>query len=241
MRANGAPREPQPDATETAFRLESGIFCPALLQVPGAPLACCVLAHGAGAGMRHPFMALVAAGLAKRGIATLRFDFPYMARGSRRPDPPAVAQAAVRAAVTHAATCLPGVPLVAGGKSFGGRMSSQAQAEAPLPGVRGLAFLGFPLHPAGKPATGRARHLATVRLPLIFVQGTRDPLADAALMGSVVQELGQHARVHFVAGADHSFRVPARGARNQAQAYGEILDTVAAWIAEVVKPSFASR
>jgi predicted alpha/beta-hydrolase family hydrolase len=215
------------------FTLESGQRCSALWQVPAAARALYVLAHGAGAGMTHPFMAMIAEGLAQRGIATYRFLFPYMERGSRRPDPPAIAQAAVRAAVAHAARLMPGLAMIAGGKSFGGRMSSQAQAQAAMPGVRGLAFLGFPLHAAGKPADARAEHLYALKLPLLFIQGTRDALADEALIASVAQRLGRNAKLHFIADADHSFRVPARGGRTQAQVYGEMLDTLASWIERV--------
>jgi hypothetical protein len=186
----------------------------ALLHAPGAARACYVFAHGAGAGMTHAFMAAVAAGLAARGIATLRYQFPYMERGSKRPDTPAVAHAAVRAAVAEAARRCPGLPLVAGGKSFGGRMTSQAQAGEPLPGVRGLVFFGFPLHPAGKPAIERAAHLAKVECPMLFLQGTRDALAEVALITSVTNELGaRRATLELVAEADHSFHVPARSGR----------------------------
>ena len=146
-----------------------------LLQSPPRPQACYVLAHGAGAGMTHPFMAAFAAGLAQRGLATLRFQFPYMERGGKRPDPPKLAQATIRAAVAEAVRLLPGHPLIAGGKSFGGRMTSQAQAAAPLPDVRGLAFLGFPLHQAGHPSRDRGKHLFDVRIPMLFLQGTRVP------------------------------------------------------------------
>ena len=154
----------------------------ALLMCPAKARACFVFAHGAGAGMAHSFMEAAASGLCERGIATLRYQFPYMEKGSKRPDPPAIAQAAVRAAVAEAARCCPGLPLIAGGKSFGGRMTSQAQAAAPLAGVRGLAFLGFPLHPAGKPSSDRAKHLAEVHIPMLFLQGTRDGLAEVALL-----------------------------------------------------------
>src|SRR4051812_48074057 len=180
-----------------------------LLHPPGAK-AGYVFAHGAGAGMGHAFMEAIAIGLAERRIATLRFQFPFMEQGSKRPDPPAVAQAAVRAAVEEAAGKLPGLPLFAGGKSFGGRMTSQAQAAKPLAGVRGLVFVGFPLHPAGKPATERAKHLAQVELPMLFLQGTRDELADLELMRGVVTPLGQRATLHVVEGADHAFHVLAR-------------------------------
>jgi uncharacterized protein len=201
----------------------------ALLLRPEAPRACFVFAHGAGAGMTHSFMEAFAAGLSERGIATLRNQFPYMEKGSKRPDQPAVAQAAVRAAVVKAAEIFPGLALIAGGKSFGGRMTSQAQAAAPLPGVRGLAFVGFPLHPAGKPSTDRADHLAKIDIPMLFLQGTRDSLAEVALIEPVVQRLGSHATLHLLDGADHSFHVLARSGRNDREVMNEILDTFAGW------------
>jgi predicted alpha/beta-hydrolase family hydrolase len=201
----------------------------ALLHPPDAE-AGYVFAHGAGAGMGHAFMEAIATGLAERRIATLRFQFPFMEQGSKRPDPPAVAQAAVRAAVEEAAGKLPGLPLFAGGKSFGGRMTSQAQAAKPLAGVRGLVFVGFPLHPAGKPGTERAKHLAQVELPMLFLQGTRDELADLELVRSVVTPLGERATLHVVDGADHSFHVLVRSGRNDAQVREELLDTMAAWM-----------
>ena len=201
-----------------------------LLLAPAQPRACYVLAHGAGAGMAHPFMAKVAAGLAVRCIATLRYQFPYMERGSRRPDPPRIAHAAVRAAVAEATRRLPGVALFAGGKSFGGRMTSQAQADTPLPGVRGLAFLGFPLHPAGKPSDERAAHLADTEVPLLFLQGTRDELADLALLRPMVERLGARATLLVFDAADHSFHVPARSGRTDAQVLDTALDAMAAWM-----------
>jgi predicted alpha/beta-hydrolase family hydrolase len=201
----------------------------ALLHPPDAE-AGYVFAHGAGAGMGHAFMEAIATGLAERRIATLRFQFPFMEQGSKRPDPPAVAQAAVRAALEEAAGKLPGLPLFAGGKSFGGRMTSQAQAAKPLAGVRGLVFVGFPLHPAGKPGTERAKHLAQVELPMLFLQGTRDELADLELVRSVVTPLGERATLHVVDGADHSFHVLVRSGRNDAQVREELLDTMAAWM-----------
>jgi predicted alpha/beta-hydrolase family hydrolase len=207
-----------------------------LLQVPKDARACCVLAHGAGAGMAHPFMAAVAGGLVSRGIATLRYQFPYMERGSRRPDAPKVAHAAVRAAVAHAAQRLPGTPLFAGGKSFGARMTSQAQALAPLQGVGGLVFLGFPLHPAGKPSVDRAAHLSDVRVPMLFLQGTRDELAAMDLLTAVTTRLGERATVHACDAADHSFHVPARSGRTDAEILGEALDAVTAWMKRCVRP-----
>src|SRR5947199_1733262 len=162
----------------------------ALLLMPPRARACYVLAHGAGAGMSHPFMAAVAQGLNERGIATLRYQFPYMEQGGKRPDPPPLAHATVRAAVTAAASHVPALPLIAGGKSFGGRMTSQAQAASPLPGVRGLVFLGFPLHPAGRPADERGKHLFEVQVPMLFLQGTRDELATLHLVQSLAAWLG---------------------------------------------------
>ena len=175
-------------------------------------------------------MEAVAAGLCERGVATLRYQFPYMEKGTKRPDPPAIAQAAVRAAVAEAGRCCPGLLLVAGGKSFGGRMTSQAQAAAPLDGVHGLAFLGFPLHPAGKPSSDRAKHLSDVHIPMLFVQGTRDNLAELKLLEPVVSGIGPSASLHRVEEADHSFHVPARSGRNDREVMGEILDIFAAWI-----------
>jgi len=205
----------------------------ALLNRPAQARACFVFAHGAGAGMTHPFMETVAQGLFERGIATLRYQFPYMEKGSRRPDPPAIAQATVRAAVAEAGRRCPGLPLIAGGKSFGGRMTSQAQAAAPLDGVGGLAFLGFPLHPAGKPSSDRAKHLADVHIPMLFLQGTRDTLAEVGLLEPVVRSLGPQATLHLVDGADHSFHVLARSGRNDRDVLNEILDVFSAWTAAI--------
>jgi len=200
-----------------------------LLQTPARPHACYVFAHGAGAGMNHPFMANVAAGLAERSIATLRYQFLYMQRGSKRPDPPKLAHAAVRAAVAEAALRLPKLPLIAGGKSFGGRMTSQAQAASPLPGVCGLAFLGFPLHPAGKPSAERAAHLADVKIPMLFLQGTRDALAELDQLEPVCKSPGARVTLKLFADADHSFHVPARTGRKDAQVLSELLDGFATW------------
>jgi len=202
----------------------------ALLDRPTKARACFVFAHGAGAGMTHPFMETVASGLGERGIATLRYQFPYMEKGSKRPDPPVIAQAAVRAAVAEAGRRCPGLPLIAGGKSFGGRMTSQAQAISPLAGVHGLAFLGFPLHPAGKPSSDRAKHLADVKIPMLFLQGTRDTLAELELLEPVVKNLGPLATLHRVEAADHSFHVPARSGRNDREVMKEILDAFAMWV-----------
>ena len=208
----------------------------ALLILPPQARACFVFAHGAGAGMTHPFMEAVATGLAERGVATLRYQFPYMEKASKRPDPPGIAQAAVRAAVAEAGRRCSGLSLIAGGKSFGGRMTSQAQAAAPLAGVDGLAFLGFPLHPAGKPSSDRAQHLADVHVPLLFLQGTRDSLAELKLIEPVVKGLGPSATLHLVQQADHSFHVLARSGRNDREVMSEILDALAGWIGEVAAP-----
>jgi predicted alpha/beta-hydrolase family hydrolase len=205
-----------------------------LLLAPADARVCYVLAHGAGAGMAHPFMAAIANACAERGIATLRYQFPYMEQGSRRPDTPIVAHATVRAAVAEAARLLPHIALVAGGKSFGGRMTSQAQAALPLPGVAGLAFLGFPLHPARKPSDERAKHLFDVRIPMLFLQGTRDDLADLDLLQPLVARLGVNATIELFADADHSFHVPARSGRKDAAVIAEIADELAAWIGAVI-------
>ncbi|MCK1636721.1 alpha/beta hydrolase [Bradyrhizobium sp. 157] len=192
-----------------------------------------VFAHGAGAGMTHKSMETVATGLAERGIATLRYQFPYMEKGGKRPDPPAVAHATVRAAVAEAGRRFPSLPLIAGGRSFGGRMSSQAQAASPLPGIRGLAFLGFPLHPAGKPSSDRAKHLSDVEIPMLFLQGTRDALAELSLLEPVVKSLGSRATLHLLDGADHSFHVLKSSGRNDGAVMDEALDAFAAWVDDV--------
>ena len=184
--------------------------------------------------MKHPFMTAVAHGLAERGIATLRYQFLYMERGSKRPDPPKLAHAAIRAAVAEAAKRLPKLPLVAGGKSFGGRMTSQAQAATPLPGVLGLAFLGFPLHPAKQPSRERGKHLAEVKIPMLFLQGTRDALASRDELEPLCQELGARASLRLFEDADHSFHVPARSGRKDTEVMSEMLDTFAAWADGVI-------
>jgi predicted alpha/beta-hydrolase family hydrolase len=219
-------------AAAQSLRIEIAAAAPvsALLTLPPQARACYVFAHGAGAGMSHASMETIAAGLAGRGIATLRYQFPYMEKGSRRPDSPDVAHAAVRAAVGEAARCCPTLPLIAGGKSFGGRMTSQAQAIEALPGVRGLVFLGFPLHPAGKPSSDRAKHLGDIRIPMLFLQGTRDALAELDLLEPVVKQLGKLATLHLVREADHSFHVLARSGRNDREVMAEVLDAFAAWV-----------
>src|ERR1700712_729706 len=214
--------------------IENAASVSALLLRPDNARACFVFAHGAGAGMAHPFMETVATGLCDRGIASLRYQFPYMEKGSKRPDAPAVAHAAVRAAVKEAARCCSELPLIAGGKSFGGRMTSQAQAIAPLAGVRGLAFLGFPLHPAGKPSVARAAHLSELDAPMLFLQGSRDDLAEMTLLETVVKGLGGLASLHVVQEGDHSLHVPARSGRNNREVMNEVLDAMSAWIGGLV-------
>jgi predicted alpha/beta-hydrolase family hydrolase len=201
----------------------------ALLLRPESARACYVFAHGAGAGMSHAFMEAAATGLSARGIATLRYQFPYMEKGGKRPDPPAIAHAAVRAAVAEATRACPGLPLIAGGKSFGGRMTSQAQAKTPMEGVVGLAFFGFPLHPAGKPSIDRADHLTEVHIPMLFLQGSNDKLAEPGLLEPVVEGLGALASLHLVEAADHSFHVPVRSGRNDHEVMEDILDAFAGW------------
>jgi predicted alpha/beta-hydrolase family hydrolase len=187
--------------------------------------------------MEHASMTSVATELAARSIATLRFQFPYMERRSRRPDSPSVCHATVRAAVAEAARLAPTLTLIAGGRSFGGRMTSQAQAIEPLPGVKGLAFIGFPLHPAGKPSSERAEHLRQVKIPMLFLQGTRDELATLELLQPVVDGLGARATLTLLQGADHSFHVPARSGRKDAEVRAEMLDALAKWIEKAVHKS----
>ena len=201
----------------------------AILRCPRRPKACFVLAHGAGAGMLHPFMAAVADGLAALRIATLRYQFPYMEKQGKRPDPPALCHATVRAAVAAAHALLPSIPLVAGGKSFGGRMTSQAQGLNPLAGVRGLIFLGFPLHPPKRPSDSRALHLSRVHIPMLFLQGTRDALADMSQLNPLAERLGPRASLFLVSDADHSFHAPARSGRSDGQIMDEMLHAITRW------------
>jgi uncharacterized protein len=219
-----------PDAKPLRIALPDGAGVSGLVLVPRAAKAGYVMAHGAGAGMSHPFMARVAERLADRGVATLRYQFPNMEKGTRHPDPPNVAHVAVRAAVAEAARRLPDMPLFAGGKSFGGRMTSQAQAEAALPSIIGLVFLGFPLHPANRPSLLRAQHLGTIRVPMLFLQGTRDALAQPDMIGQVIAELGDRATMKSFAGADHSFHVPKRSGRTDELVLAELCNTVAEWV-----------
>ncbi|MCI0745580.1 MAG: dienelactone hydrolase family protein [Verrucomicrobia subdivision 3 bacterium] len=221
--------DPQP----VKIAVDDGQRVSGLLQMPREARACYVLAHGAGAGMTHPFMVANANGLAERGIATLRYQFPYMEQGSKRPDTPKVAHAAVRAAVLEASRLVPNLPLFAGGKSFGGRMTSQAQASSPLPGVRGLVFLGFPLHPPGRPSVERAKHLFEVQIPMLFLQGTRDDFANLQLLEPLCKQLGARATLKLFQEADHSFHVPARTGRKDSEVRAELLDTAAQWICKL--------
>ena len=192
------------------------------------------MAHGAGAGMNHPFMAAIAAGLALRGIASLRFQFPYMERGSKLPDPPQLAEATIRGATSTALVLVPECPLIGGGKSFGGRMAWVAQAKAPLQGVRGLAFIGFPLHPAGHPSQDRAKHLFDVQIPMLFLQGTHDNLASRDQIEPLCKKLGKLATLKLIADADHSFDVPARTGRKDAQVLADMIDVFFAWFDEAI-------
>ena len=205
----------------------------ALIERPRGAKALYVLAHGAGAGMRHTFMDAIAERLADRKIATFRYQFPYMEAGRRRPDFGKILEATVRSAVAEARRRVKGLPVFAGGKSMGGRMTTLAQASEPLDGVTGLAFLGFPLYPAGSPSTERAEHLQDVQLPMLFVQGTRDALADLELLRPVVEDLGRRASLHVVEGGDHSFKVLKRSGRNPDEVMDEIADATAAFMTRV--------
>jgi hypothetical protein len=221
-------------ASRVSIKVEGGETVSGLYLAPAKPIACYVFAHGAGAGMTHPFMEAVSEGLAERSVATLRYQFPYMEKGGKRPDPPKLAHATVRAAVAEAGRLAKGLPLIAGGKSFGGRMTSQAQALESLPGVVGLAFLGFPLHPAGKPSDERAAHLFDIKIPMLFLQGTRDTLAELTLLEPLVKRLGKRATLKLFDDADHSFHVPARTGRKDPEVREELLDAFVGWIGKVV-------
>ncbi|HEY8878412.1 MAG TPA: alpha/beta family hydrolase [Roseateles sp.] len=215
------------------LKVDTDTAVSALWLQPPQPRAAYVFAHGAGAGMHHSFMAELSQALFDQSVATLRYQFPYMEKDSKRPDSPAVAHAAVRAAVAAARKRLPDTPLFAGGKSFGGRMTSQAQAAEALPGVRGLVFVGFPLHPAGKPGIDRAAHLAEVDVPMLFLQGTRDELADLMLLKGVVQGLGKKASLHLEDDADHAFHVRARSGRNDEQVLQSLARATADWLSRI--------
>jgi predicted alpha/beta-hydrolase family hydrolase len=214
---------------KVSFAVDAERTVSGLLILPKGARALYVLAHGAGAGMAHPFMAAISVALAERNIATLRYQFPYMERGSRRPDSPAIAEATVRAAVAEARVLAPNLPLFAGGKSFGGRMTSQAEAHDAL-GVAGLAFLGFPLHPPGAPGDKRGEHLAAVKIPMLFLQGTKDEFAGLDLLRPLVKRLGRKAKLHLIEDGNHSFRVPAKSGRKEADVIAELADTLAGWM-----------
>jgi len=226
-------------AEKVTIGLGTGESVSGLWLRPSKARACLVLAHGAGAGMAHKSMAALADGLAERDVATLRYQFSYMERGSKRPDPPAVAHAAVRAACAKAAALAGALLLYAGGRSFGGRMTSQTQASTPLPGVRGLVFFAFPLHPAGKPSVSRADHLAKVALPMLFLQGTRDALAELELLEPVVSALGSRAKLMLARDADHAFHVPAKSGRNDKDVLAALLDGASAWVTAQTGPEAA--
>jgi len=219
---------------QVELHVQDGIQVSGLLVRPSDARICYVMAHGAGAGMHQRSMATMAADLATRAVATLRFQFPFMEQGGRRPDPPEVAHATVRAAVAEARRLTPDLPLIAGGRSFGGRMTSQAQALTPLPGVIALAFVAFPLHPAKRPSLERARHLFDVDLPMLFLQGTRDALADLEQLEPLVQQLGPRATLQLIDRADHSFHVPARSGRTDAEVRREMVDAFVGWAGGVL-------
>jgi predicted alpha/beta-hydrolase family hydrolase len=225
---------PSAIAQPISIAVSSAVRVSGLLRNPPDARVCYVLAHGAGAGMNHPFMETVAAELEARGVATLRYQFPYMEQRIKRPDPPQIAHATVRAAVAEALALVPGQLLVAGGKSFGGRMTSQAQAKAPLEGVHGLAFLGFPLHPAGRPSQDRAAHLFGVQIPMLFLQGSRDALASADEIEPLCEKLGERATLRLFADADHSFHVPARTGRTDKDVLDDVVDAFMAWLDDVI-------
>ena len=223
-------------ASERRLQVSKSVEVSALLVSPARPDALYVLAHGAGAGMRHAFMETIARRLSARGIATLRYQFPYVEQGSRRIDPEPLLLATVRAAVTMGREEAGGVPLIAGGKSMGGRMTSRAAAAEPLAGVQGIAFLGFPLHPAGQPGDSRAEHLARVTVPLLFLQGTRDTLADLALLRPIVEKLGPRATLRVIEHADHMFHVLKRSGRTDPEVLDELADAIAAWSESLGSP-----
>jgi uncharacterized protein len=224
----------RPDTQDVTVTVDHTHRVSGLLHRPERATACYVLAHGAGAGMRSPFLEAIATGLGKARIATLRFQFPYMEQGLKRPDPPKLAHAAVRAAIAEACRLVPQLPLIAGGRSFGGRMTSQAQAASPLPKVHGLAFLGFPLHPSGSPSDERAIHLVDVQIPMLFLQGTRDALADLELIKQLVSRLGNRGTLKLVEHADHGFHVPARSGREDSEVRRELIEALAGWIDKII-------
>jgi hypothetical protein len=226
------------DSERVVIDVDDAVRVSGLLHSPQGARALMVLAHGAGAGMTHPFMTAVANELGERGIATLRYQFPYMEHGGKRPDPPKLAQATVRSAVAEGRRLMPETPLFAGGKSFGGRMTSQAQAAVPLPAVRGLIFFGFPLHPAGRPSQDRGRHLFDVRIPMLFLQGTRDALAELTQLQPLCDVLGDGSTLELFQDADHSFHVPVRSGRKDVEVRSDMLDGLARWVdALIARPN----
>jgi uncharacterized protein len=227
-------RETSASARAVSIEVDERTRVSGLLLLPSHARACFVFAHGAGAGMAHPSMTSVATELAALHIATLRYQFPYMEKRSRRPDPPPLCHATVRAAAAEASRLAPGLPLIAGGRSFGGRMTSQAQAASLLPGVRGLAFLGFPLHPAGRPSVERAKHLFEVTIPMLFLQGTRDELASLDLLEPLIKQLAERATLKLLQDADHSFHVPARTGRKDPEVREEALQAMVAWLEKII-------
>jgi predicted alpha/beta-hydrolase family hydrolase len=224
-----------PDTQAVTITLDSGDHVSGLWLASSSARACIVLAHAAAAGMAHKSMAGLAEGLAERDIATLRYQFLYMERGSKRPDPPALAHKVVRAAAAEADARAKGLPLFAGGRSFGGRMTSQAQAAAPLPQVQGLVFFAFPLHPAGKPSDERAKHLWDVDIPMLFLSGSNDALASLDLLSPVVAKLGDRATLTLIDGADHSFHVPAKSGRKDTDVLAEVTGAAAEWMTREAK------
>jgi hypothetical protein len=223
------------DSKSVEITVDDATRVSGILRSPPHAKACYVVAHGAGAGMSHPFMEKLAADLAARQIATLRYQFPYMEKRSRRPDPPKLCHATVRAAVAAAHALAPTLPLLAGGKSFGGRMTSQAQAASPLPDVRGLIFLGFPLHPPKQPSDSRAEHLSNVTIPMLFLQGARDEFAEAALLNPLIKRLGDLATLCLLPDADHSFHVPARSTYSGSQVNEDMLNALTSWVDAVIR------
>jgi uncharacterized protein len=223
------------DSKPVHIEVDTSTRVSGLLVAPPSSKACFVVAHGAGAGMQHAFMVNLANDLGARGIATLRYQFPYMEKGGKRPDPPPRCHATVRAAVDAAHALLPSLPLFAGGKSFGGRMTSQAQSDRPLPGVRGLAFLGFPLHPPKQPSDSRAAHLLKVEIPMLFLQGARDVYAEPELLNPLITLLGDRATLLLLPNADHSFHVPARSGFTDGQINDDMINALAGWIGAVAR------
>ena len=234
MASSPKSRNDEPPAASLTVAIDDQHRISGLLSIPAGSRACYVMGHGAGAGMAHPFLAGLAAELAAQQIATLRYQFPYMEAARKRPDPPALAHATIRAVVAEAARRTAGLPPFAGGKSFGGWMTSHAQALQPLEGVKGLVFLGFPLHPAGRPATERARHLADITIPMLFLQGTRDQRAQLDLLGPVLAQLGSRARLETIADADHGFHMRAASGTTDREVRQSLARSIAAWIAQIL-------